>query len=128
MEIVAGRASYPVDATDKSMVHELRLNTECCAFDKGCYVGQEVINRIDVRGAFQKRFTTILLDGPVPVGAAVKRDGKSIGKLTGRATCHGQEWGAGVMRKTVWEAGTEVQVIAPDGTTVTGRVVETSPA
>ncbi|HCH66002.1 MAG: hypothetical protein CL927_09815 [Deltaproteobacteria bacterium] len=124
LEVVAGRASYPTDATDKSMVHELRLNTDCCAFDKGCYVGQEVINRIDVRGAIQKRFTTVILDSPVAVGAAVKLDGRSIGTITGRATYRGQEWGAGVLRKSAWADGTEVNVIGADGSIVVGRVVE----
>ena len=124
LRVVAGRASFPADASDKSMVHELRFNTECCAFDKGCYVGQEVINRIDVKGAIQKRFTTVLLDAPVDVGAAVELEGRSVGALTSRASYGGREVGGGVLRKTAWAVGTEVRVTAPDGSVVQGRVVE----
>jgi len=99
-----------VDATDKSMVHELRLNEECCAFDKGCYVGQEVINRIDVRGAIQKRLTRLVIDGAVPLGAEVRLGEKRMGTLTSRATYGDQELGLGVLRKAGWEEGTELVV------------------
>ncbi len=124
LRVVAGRAAYPTDASDKSMVHELRLNDDCCAFDKGCYVGQEVINRIDVKGAIQKRLTTVVLDGPVPVGSEVRLDDKVIGRLTSRASYQGREVGLGVLRKAAWEPGTVVAVVTDAGTTVRGEVVE----
>jgi folate-binding protein YgfZ len=110
LRVVAGRVGYPVDATDKSMVHELRLNEECCAFDKGCYVGQEVINRIDVRGAIQKRITRLVLDEAAPLGAEVRLGEKRMGTLSSLATYGGRELGLGVLRKAVWEDGTELVV------------------
>ena len=48
------------------MVHELLLNEDVCAFDKGYYVGQEVINRIDVKGLINKRRPGSRSDGPHP--------------------------------------------------------------
>jgi folate-binding protein YgfZ len=124
LRVVAGRVTFPTDASDKSMVHELGLNTDCCAFDKGCYVGQEIINRIDVRGAFQKRVTTVLLEDAVPLGSSVRMDGKVMGKLTSRTTYNGQELGLGVLRKAAWPVGTELTVPLDDGSEVAGRVVE----
>ena len=56
VRILNGRAKWPEDGTNKSMIHELGLNQECCAFDKGCYVGQEIINRIDVKGLINKKY------------------------------------------------------------------------
>ena len=122
--VLAGRAQWPEDGTDKSMVHELRYNEDVCAFDKGCYVGQEVINRIDVKGAINKRLTGILLDQPVPVGAeATGEDGKVVGRVTSVAVIGDQTFGLGVLRKTHWEPGAAVTVAGADGP-VGGRVAE----
>ena len=110
LRVAGGRAAHPVDASDKSMVHELGLNHECCAFDKGCYVGQEVINRIDVRGAIQKRITQVRLDASVAPGAEVQHEGQTVGMLTSTVVFAGEALGLGVLRKAVWADGTEVQV------------------
>lgn len=110
LHIIAGRARWPVDGTEKSLVHELRLNEDCVAFDKGCYVGQEVINRLDVRGGVQKRLTQVALDQPLPAGSPVQLDGKALGTLTSVATLDGRTVGLGVLRKAAWEPGTVLVV------------------
>ncbi len=112
LQVVAGRAAWPADGTEKSLVHELRLNTDCCNFQKGCYVGQEVINRVDVRGAVQKKLTAVVLDAPVAPGAAVSLDGAALGTLTRVAQLDGRHHAVGVLRKAAWPAGT---VLAVDG-------------
>lgn len=119
LRVAAGRARWPQDGTSKTMIHELRLNTDICAFDKGCYVGQEVINRIDVKGAINKRLTGLVLQAPVPLGAPVTLDDKQVGTVTSQAEIDGRTVALGVLRKTAWEPGTTVQV----GDT-TGSVVE----
>lgn len=123
LRILAGRAAWPQDGTDKSMVHELRVNEEVCNFEKGCYVGQEVINRIDVKGAIQKRVTAVRLEQPVPQGSPVELDGKAIGAITSLAHVAGETWGLGVLRKAAWEPGTAVTVQAGDGA-VAGTVAQ----
>jgi folate-binding protein YgfZ len=51
-------------------------------FDKGCYVGQEVVSRMQHRGTARTRTIRILLDGPAPEpGAAVVAGDKSIGTM-----------------------------------------------
>ncbi|MEL6349457.1 MAG: glycine cleavage T C-terminal barrel domain-containing protein [Myxococcota bacterium] len=114
LRILAGRARWPTDGTEKSMVHELRLNEEVCAFDKGCYVGQEVINRIDVKGAIQKRLTGLRLLERPPEGSPVFLGDKKIGTITSMVSLHGEIFGLGVLRKTAWEPGTTVAV-RPEG-------------
>lgn len=110
LRILDGRAAWPVDGTDKSLVHELRFNEDCCAFDKGCYVGQEVINRVDVRGGVQKRLTMLTLDAAPSSGAAVQVDGKAVGTVTSITTADGTVRALGVLRKAAWEPGTVVDV------------------
>ncbi len=36
------------------------------AFNKGCYIGQEVMNRSKYRGLVKKRLVPVMIDGPVP--------------------------------------------------------------
>ena len=110
LRIVAGQARWPVDGTEKSLVHELRLNEDCVAFDKGCYVGQEVINRIDVRGGVQKRLVQVRLEAPVPAGTSVALGGKTLGTLTSQVELDGKVVALGVLRKAAWEPGTELSL------------------
>jgi tRNA-modifying protein YgfZ len=51
-------------------------------FDKGCYIGQEVVSRMQHRGSARTRTVRIALDGPAPeTGAAVLAGGKAIGSM-----------------------------------------------
>jgi len=110
LRIRAGRAAWPADGSDRTLVHELRLEGEVCNFSKGCYVGQEVINRIDVKGQVQKRLTGVESDRPIPVGTAVHLDDREIGRVTSAATIDGRHLGLGILRKSAWEAGTAVEL------------------
>ena len=123
LRIRAGLARWPQDGTDKTLIHELRLNEDVCAFDKGCYVGQEVINRVDVRGAINKRLTGVRLKGPVPHGSTVSVGDTQIGTLTSVTPVFGETLAMGVLRKAAWEPGTAVAVDTGSGT-VAGEVVD----
>jgi folate-binding protein YgfZ len=51
-------------------------------FDKGCYVGQEVVSRMQHRGTARTRTVRIILDGPAPEpGAAILAGDKAIGTM-----------------------------------------------
>jgi tRNA-modifying protein YgfZ len=51
-------------------------------FDKGCYVGQEVVSRMQHRGTARTRTVKIILDGPAPeAGAAIVAGDKPIGTM-----------------------------------------------
>jgi len=59
-------------------------------FDKGCYVGQEVVSRMQHRGTARTRTVRIILDGPAPEpGAAVLAGDKPIGTMGSTAGHHG---------------------------------------
>ncbi len=58
-------------------------------FDKGCYVGQEVVSRMQHRGTARTRTVRVLLDGPAPEpGAAVLAGDKSVGTMGSAADGH----------------------------------------
>jgi folate-binding protein YgfZ len=57
-------------------------------FEKGCYVGQEVVSRMQHRGTARTRTVRLLLDGPAPEpGAAILAGDKSVGTM-GSAADH----------------------------------------
>ena len=59
-------------------------------FDKGCYVGQEVVSRMQHRGTARTRTVRIVLDGPAPEpGAAILADDKPVGTMGSTAGNHG---------------------------------------
>ena len=117
LRIHAGRAAWPQDGTGKSMVHELRVNEEVCAFDKGCYVGQEIINRIDVKGLVNKRLTGLEVAGDAapPQGAEVLLGDTVVGTISSATAADGRIRALGVLRKTAWDPGTAVVIRAADG-------------
>ena len=56
-------------------------------FDKGCYVGQEVVSRMQHRGTARTRTVKVLLDGPSPeAGATILAGDKPVGTI-------GSTWG-----------------------------------
>ena len=51
-------------------------------FDKGCYVGQEVVSRMQHRGTARTRSVKVLLDGPSPeAGATILAGEKPVGTI-----------------------------------------------
>lgn len=59
-------------------------------FDKGCYVGQEVVSRMHHRGTVRTRTVRIMLDGPAPeAGATIVAGEKPVGTMGSTAGRHG---------------------------------------
>ena len=51
-------------------------------FDKGCYVGQEVVSRMQHRGTARTRTVRVVLDGPAPeAGTAIVAGDKPVGTM-----------------------------------------------
>jgi len=51
-------------------------------FQKGCYVGQEVVSRMQHRGTARRRVLLVSADGPLPSsGTDLTVDGRSVGTL-----------------------------------------------
>lgn len=122
VRIAAVDPRAPADLDRITFVHELGLVAECCSFAKGCYVGQEVVNRTETRGGVRKGLRLVHLDGPAPVGAEVLAGGDKAGRLGGTAF-NGERWiGLAMLRHEHGEAGTPLHIQAEHGP-VGARVV-----
>src|ERR1700681_1794758 len=59
-------------------------------FDKGCYVGQEVVSRMQHRGSARTRTVRVIFDGPAPEpGAAILAGDKPVGTMGSTADRNG---------------------------------------
>jgi folate-binding protein YgfZ len=80
--IVCGVPKGGVDfAYGDAFPHETNMDRlEGISFDKGCYVGQEVVSRMQHRGTARTRTVRLIVDGPAPeAGVDVIADGKTVG-------------------------------------------------
>jgi tRNA-modifying protein YgfZ len=83
LRIEAGRPWYGPDVSEDNLLHETGLVNETHSFTKGCYIGQEVIARLDARGGnVNKALRGLRLDAPVRAGASVSAAGKEVGRVT----------------------------------------------
>ena len=71
LRIESGTPRFGVDVDDRRIALEARLEW-AIHFAKGCYVGQEVIERAASRGRLNHEIALLALQEPVPVGAALE--------------------------------------------------------
>ena len=94
---------------------------DAISFNKGCYVGQEIIARMESRHRLAKQLMGLRLTGMVEPGGKLQRDGKEAGDLT--SVVDSPRYGPiglAYVRTAAAEPGTVVQVA--DG--VDAEVVE----
>jgi tRNA-modifying protein YgfZ len=72
-----GRPRYGEDILETSLPQETG-QMHAVSFNKGCYIGQEIVERIRARGHVNRNFRKLELDGtePVPAGTTLVLDGK----------------------------------------------------
>jgi folate-binding protein YgfZ len=118
LRIFHGRAKWPNDGSEKSMIHELALNEQCCAFDKGCYLGQEIINRIDVKGLINKKIQRLSIEGQAQIGDRLCFEDSDVGLLSSLAQMNGDHYGVSVLKKKAWAKGSQLQLTSGGVATV----------
>ncbi len=81
VRIRSGVPRWGVDFGPDTLPQEAGLNA-AVDYEKGCYLGQEVIARLHYRGQERRRLSLLEVEGVVEGDAAVEVDGEEIGKLT----------------------------------------------
>jgi folate-binding protein YgfZ len=85
LRLLEGTPRYGVDIRDRELPQETG-QTRALHFAKGCYLGQEIVERIRSRGNVHRTFHAFLLHGDLPpAGSALESEGKSVGELTSAA-------------------------------------------
>jgi folate-binding protein YgfZ len=82
LRLLEGTPLYGTDIRDRELPQETG-QTRALHFNKGCYLGQEIVERIRSRGNVHRTFGGFRLQGDLPAsGTALEADGKNIGELT----------------------------------------------
>lgn len=77
---------WGVDFGVDNYVQEAAITSRAVSFQKGCYLGQEVVCRLEMRGHVQKLLVPLTVTGEAPtVGSEVFAEGKSVGRVTSAA-------------------------------------------
>jgi folate-binding protein YgfZ len=83
--IARGIPQFGVDIRDRDLPQETG-QTRALNFTKGCYLGQEIVERIRSRGAVHRQFTAFAVAGEMPdAGAKIIADEKEVGEITSAA-------------------------------------------
>jgi folate-binding protein YgfZ len=86
LRLLEGTPRYSVDIRDRELPQETE-QIRALHFAKGCYLGQEIVERIRSRGNVHRTFHAFLLTGALaPAGTALESDGKPVGELTSAVT------------------------------------------
>jgi len=99
--ILAGIPSVPRDVGPEDLPQEARLELEAVAFDKGCYLGQEVMARLHSMGQVRRRLLRVAGHGPAPDGRSpLLQQGKAFGDLRSAKAQDGGWIGLAMLRLT----------------------------
>jgi folate-binding protein YgfZ len=84
--IASGVPLYGVDIRERDLPQETE-QTRALNFNKGCYVGQEIVERIRSRGSVHRKFTGFIIEGAVTIAAGSKivSGEKEVGEVTSSA-------------------------------------------
>ncbi len=83
LRVEAGVPRWGVDVDSDTIPHESSLVPASVDFTKGCFLGQELVARIDSRGGnVPRRLRHVALDGFTPAGSVVSKDGDDVGVVT----------------------------------------------
>jgi folate-binding protein YgfZ len=117
LRIENGIARVGTDTSDKTIALEARL-TPAISFDKGCYVGQETIERATARGGVKRKLCGLRFEGgrSPELNAPLRLEGKEVGRLTSVALSPQMGLiGLGILHHSAWQPGTRLIADDPSG-------------
>jgi folate-binding protein YgfZ len=124
LRIESGRPAFGQDVGPETLALEAPYEA-AISFRKGCYLGQEVMERVTARGHVNRKLVGLeLSDRPVP-GARLHAGGRDVGWLTSVAwSWRLERWIAlGYVRRELLAPGTTLAVGGDDGPAATVRAL-----
>ncbi len=111
LRIKLGIPLYGVDIRERDLPQETE-QARALNFNKGCYIGQEIVERIRSRGAVHRKFTGFLAEGgePLLAGSKIVLGEKEVGEITSAAVVSGHSLGLGYLRREAAVPGKEVLI------------------
>ena len=120
VRVESGEPVMGRDVDESTIPQETGLVPDAVSFTKGCYLGQELVARIDTRGRVNKHLRGLAVTRNVlpPEGAEVWAGDREAGRITSvsESVFVGAPIGLGLLRREA-EPGDEVEIRWPDGST-----------
>jgi folate-binding protein YgfZ len=110
--IARGVPRYGLDLRERDLPQETGQE-HALNFSKGCYIGQEIVERIRARGNVHRTFVGFEVEGePPPPGTKIRATEKDMGEVTSATRLPGSEraLALGYLRREVAAPGTSVQI------------------
>ena len=103
VRIEEGEPIMGIDLTEKTIPQEGVEVSSAVDFTKGCYLGQELVARIDSRGHVNRRLAGfVFAEGALPApGSSISYEGNGVGQLTSVAERAGGAVALGMLRVEV---------------------------
>ncbi|MGE0786163.1 MAG: folate-binding protein YgfZ [Sandaracinaceae bacterium] len=109
-----GIPRYGVDFDESSYPQEAGLEDRAVSFEKGCYLGQEVVCMLQNRGQLRRRLVQLHAEGPLEVGGELAKDDAALGAVTSAAPDPSGGWVAlGYVKRASAEIGARLDRPAP---------------
>jgi folate-binding protein YgfZ len=119
--VLQGIPSYGQDIRDRDLPQETE-QPQALNFTKGCYIGQEIVERIRSRGQVHRKFTGFVFGNRVPALGKYESEGRALAEITSIAripTSQGpRNIGLGYVRREAIAAGPEIALHGIEATTV----------
>ncbi|MBT3351799.1 MAG: hypothetical protein HOC91_05810 [Nitrospinaceae bacterium] len=114
LTLEAGTPLFGLDMNSNINPMQAGLETTAIDFEKGCYIGQEVIAKIKYLGQVNRGLCGIRLIGEQipPTGARVEANGEEVGSVTRAAYCptEGQTLAFALLHRKAMDTGCQVSV------------------
>ncbi|MBD2498242.1 folate-binding protein YgfZ [Nostoc sp. FACHB-280] len=114
LRILQGRPTPDAELSDDYNPLEVGL-WQTISFNKGCYIGQETIARLNTYKGVKQNLWGIRLSAPVEIGSAIALGDEKIGKLTSYTETSDGYFGLGYIRTKAGGVGLKVKIGEVEG-------------
>jgi len=100
LRVLEATPRYGIDLNERDLPQETS-QTRALHFAKGCYLGQEIVERIRSRGAVHRRLAQFTLSSEpaaLPLELTAPDDSRAAGRITSAALYNGSRYGLGIVR------------------------------
>lgn len=117
LRIFSGIPKFGADIDKRVLAPETGQAARAIHYKKGCYVGQEIVARIDARGHTNRALAGFWLNETVPAETPVTVEGKEVGRVTSSAAWeNGVAVALGYLRNEFAAPGTAILAGGVSGT------------
>lgn len=113
LRLEAGVPWFPADFNDAMIPQEAAVETTHISFNKGCYTGQEIVERVRSRGHVNRKRVSLKFSGATPPtpGTKLRANGAEVGYVTSSTVSPGVRTaiGMGYLRREYFAPGSVVE-------------------